>query len=132
MESSNQHRVFKWQQQDLHPQPFSSRMSTKSFNQICCHLNLAKEFLDIQAKWYDTNIQSRVFSHLLFWNFCVATKSIKSSRTYQQCQLSLLHNKICQKKPNTRVLRKEIDFSPFYITGRETNFINFAHVLSLF
>ena len=93
-------------------------MSTKSFNQICWHLNLAKEFLDIQAKWYDTKIQFRVFSHLLFWNFCVATKSIKSSRTYQQCQLSLLHNKICQKKPNTRVLRKEIDFSPFYITGR--------------
>ena len=60
----------------------------------------------------------RVFSHLQFWNFRADTNSLKSSRTYQQCQLSLLHNKICLKKPNTTVLRKEIDFSTFYITGR--------------
>ena len=42
-----------------------------------------------------------------FFNFRVATKSLKSSRTYQQCQLSLLHEKIRQKKSiNKRVIKR--------------------------
>ena len=35
---------------------------------------------------------------LKFLNFGVATKYLISSRTYQQCQLSLLHKEISQKK----------------------------------
>ena len=79
---------------DSNPQPLSSQMNTKSLNQTCCHLNLGQEFLDIQANYWvqihsktrmihDSNMQSRVFSQLEVLNFCVATKSLKSSRTYQ-------------------------------------------------
>ena len=35
---------------------------------------------------------------LKFLNFGVATKYLISSRTYQQCQLSLLHKEISKKK----------------------------------
>ena len=65
-----------------------------------------------------------------FLNFRVATKSLKSSRTYQQCQLSLLHEEICQKKFNIRVLLKEFEFLHSTLQA-EIRFIDFAHVRSL-
>ena len=66
-----------------------------------------------------------------FFNFRVATKSLKSTRTYQQCQLSLLHKEIRQKKSNTRALLKE--FEILHSTLRaEISFIDFAHVHPLF
>ena len=54
---------------DSRRQSLSSQINIKSFNQTCCHLNLAKAFLDFQANyrvqihsknrtWHDTNIQS--------------------------------------------------------------------------
>ena len=66
-----------------------------------------------------------------FLSFRVATKSLKSTRTYQQCQLSLLHEEIRQKKSNTRVLLKEFEFL-HSILQAELSFIDFAHVCSLF
>ena len=66
-----------------------------------------------------------------FLNFRVANKSLKSSRTYQQCQLSLLHEEIRQKKSNIRVLLKEFEFLHSTLQG-EISFIDFAHVRSLF
>ena len=48
-------------------------------------------------------------------------------RTYQQCQLSLLHEEIRQKKSNIRVLLKELEFLQSILS-----FIDFAHVSSLF
>ena len=63
--------------------------------------------------------------------FRVATKYLESSRTYQQCQFSLLHRDICQRKSNIRVLRKEFDFIR-YTLQTETSFFDFAYVHSLF
>ena len=55
-----------------------------------------------------------------YLNFRLATKSLKTSRTYQQCPLRLLHEEVCQKKANMRMLRKEFE--------TEARFIDFAHV----
>ena len=66
-----------------------------------------------------------------FLNFCVANKSLKSSRTYHQCQLSLLQEEIRQKKSNIRVLLKEFDFLHSTLQA-EISLIDFAHVRSLF
>ena len=66
-----------------------------------------------------------------FLNFCIATKSLKSSRKYQQCQLILLQEKIRQKKSNTKVSLKEFEFIHSKLQG-EISFIDFAHVHSLF
>ena len=50
-------------------------------------------------------------------NFRVATKSLKSSRTYQQCQFSLLHEEIRQINSNIRMLLKEFEeFESLYST----------------
>ena len=65
-----------------------------------------------------------------FLNFRVATKSLKSSRIYQQCQLSLTHEEIPQKKSNIRVSLKEFQFLPSILQA-EISFIGFAHVRSL-
>ena len=43
-------------------------------------------------------------------NNSVVPKFLKSTRTYQQCQLSLLHEEIRQKKSNIKVLLKEFKF----------------------
>ena len=66
-----------------------------------------------------------------FLNFCVANKSLKSSRTYHQCQLSLLQEEIRQKKSNIRVLLKGFDFLHSTLQA-EISLIDFAHVRSLF
>ena len=66
-----------------------------------------------------------------FLHFRVANKSLKSSRTYQQCQLSLLHEEIRQKKSNIRVLLKEFHFLHSTLQA-EISLIDFAHVRSLF
>ena len=66
-----------------------------------------------------------------FLNFCIATKSLKSSRKYQPCQLILLQEKIRQKKSNTKVSLKEFKFIHSKLQG-EISFIDFAHVHSLF
>ena len=63
-----------------------------------------------------------------FLNFRVATKPKK---TYEQCQLNLLHEEIRQKKPNIRVLLKESEFLHSTLQV-EISFIDFAHVRSLF
>ena len=63
-----------------------------------------------------------------FLNFCVATKPKK---TYEQCQLNLLHEEIRYKKSNIRVLLKEFEFLHSTLQG-EISFIDFAHVRSLF
>ena len=50
-------------------------------------------------------------------NFRVATKSSKSSRTYQQCQFSLLQEEIRQINSNIRMLLKEFEeFESLYST----------------
>ena len=52
-----------------------------------------------------------------FLNSRVATKSLKSSRTYQQCQFSLLHEEIRQNNSNIRMLLKEFEeFESLYST----------------
>ena len=64
-----------------------------------------------------------------FLNFRIATKFLKSAGTYQQCQLSLLHEEIRQKKSNIRVLRKEFDLL-YSALQTETSFMTlllFAH-----
>ena len=66
-----------------------------------------------------------------FLNSRVATKSLKSSKIYQQCQLNLLQEKISQKKSDIRALRKEFDFLHSTLQA-ETSFTDFAHVRSLF
>ena len=66
-----------------------------------------------------------------FLNFRAATKSLKSSRTYHQCQLSLLHEEVRQKDSNIRLLRKKFDIL-HYTLQVETSFIDFARVPSLF
>ena len=66
-----------------------------------------------------------------FLNFLVATKSLKTTRTCQQCQLSLLHEEIYLKKSNIRVLLKEFEFLRFTLQA-EKSFIDFAHVQSPF
>ena len=66
-----------------------------------------------------------------FLNFHVANKSLKSSRTYHRCQLSLLHEKNRQKKSNIRVLLKGFDFLHSTLQT-EISLIDFAHVRSLF
>ena len=53
-----------------------------------------------------------------FLNVPVATKSLKSSRTYQQCQVSSLHEEIRRKKSNIRVLWKEFEFLHSTFGGR--------------
>ena len=45
-----------------------------------------------------------------FLNIFVAAKSLKSLRTYQECQLTLLQEEIHKKKSNINELRKECDF----------------------
>lgn len=62
-----------------------------------------------------------------FFYFDVATKFLKCSRTYQECELSLLHERICQKISDARVL--DILHSAFHT---ETSSIDFAYVRSLF
>ena len=52
-------------------------------------------------------------------------------RTYQHCQLSLLHEKIRQKKSNIRVLLKEFEFLHSTLQT-EISFIDFAYIRSLF
>ena len=66
-----------------------------------------------------------------FLNFRVGTKSLKSSRTYQQCQVNLLHEEIRQKKSNIRMLLNVFEFLHSTLQA-EINFIDFAHVPSLF
>ena len=66
-----------------------------------------------------------------FSNFRLTTKSLKFTRTCQQCHLSLLHEEIRQKKSNIRVLLKEFEFLHSTLQA-EISFIDFAHVLSLF
>ena len=46
----------------------------------------------------------------MFFEFFVATKSLKHSGRFHQCQLSLLHGTFRQKKCNIKVLRKELNF----------------------
>ena len=65
-----------------------------------------------------------------FLNFRVATKSLKSSRTYQQCQCSLLHEEISQKKSNIRVLLKDFEFLHSTLQ-EEISVTEFAHARSL-
>ena len=52
-------------------------------------------------------------------------------RTYQHCQLSLLHEEIRQKKSNIRVLLKEFQFLHSTLQT-EISFIDFAYIRSLF
>ena len=52
-------------------------------------------------------------------------------RTYQHCQLSLLHEKIRQKKSNIRVLLKEFELLHSTLQT-EISFIDFAYIRSLF
>ena len=66
-----------------------------------------------------------------FLIFQVVTKSLKSSRTYQQCQLSLLQDEIRQKKPNIKVLLKESKFLHSTLQAK-ISFVDFAHVRPLF
>ena len=66
-----------------------------------------------------------------FLNFRVATKSLKSSRTYQQCQLSLFNEEICQKKSIIILLLKQFEFLHSTLQA-EIRFIEFAHVRSLY
>ena len=66
-----------------------------------------------------------------FLNFRVPSKYFQSSRTYQQCQLSLLHEEIHQKKSNIRVLLNEFEFLNF-TSQTEISFIDFACVPLLF
>ena len=66
-----------------------------------------------------------------FLIFQEVTKSLKSSRKYQQCQLSLLQDEIRQKKPNIKVLLKESEFLHSTLQAK-INFVDFAHVRSLF
>lgn len=61
----------------------------------------------------------------------MATKYLKSSRAYEQYQLSSLHEEICQKKRNIRVLRNDFIFSLLHLKT-EASLIDFAHVRSLF
>lgn len=56
---------------------------------------------------------------------------MKSSRAYEQYQLSSLHEEICQKKRNIRVLRNDFIFSLLHLKT-EASLIDFAHVRSLF
>ena len=43
-----------------------------------------------------------------FLDFRVATKSLKCSRTYQQCQLNLLQEDIRQKKSDIKSVKKTV------------------------
>lgn len=54
-----------------------------------------------------------------------------SSRTYDQYQLSSLHEEICQKKRNIRVSRNDFIFSLLHLKT-EASLTDFAHVHSLF
>ena len=65
-----------------------------------------------------------------FLNFYVANKSLKSSKTYQRFQLSLLHGEIHQSKFN-EFQGKEFDFL-HYALQTETSLTDFTHVHSLF
>ena len=94
------------------------------------------EKLDYQLRKGQSNLEflvnctnNSVVTKLL--NFQVANKSLKSSRTYRQCQLSLLREEIRQKKSNIRVLLKEFDFLHSTLRA-EVSLIDFAHVRSLF
>ena len=64
-------------------------------------------------------------------NFRVATKSLKSFRTYYQCQLSLLLEEIRQKKSIIRVLFTEFEFLQSTLQAERT-FIDFPLVSSIF
>ena len=65
-----------------------------------------------------------------FLNFYVANKSLKSSKTYQRFQLSLLHEEVHQSK-FTEFQGKEFDFL-HYALQTETSLTDFTHVRSLF
>ena len=66
-----------------------------------------------------------------FLNFCVSSKSLKASLTYEQHQLKLLQEEIRHKKSDIRVLKKEFKSSNSSLQPG-INFIDFAHVISFF
>ena len=70
----------------------------RKLEKLDCRLRKAQIDLEILVNCSNNSVVPK------FLNFRVATKSLKSSRTYQQCQLSLLHEEIRQKKSNIRVL----------------------------
>ena len=69
---------------------------------ICLDADLATRLIREENKGFqglDNVYDSCSFCFLILilqLNFHVATKSLKSTRTYQQCQLSLLHEDIRQ------------------------------------